>query len=190
MNSHARALSLVFLGAITAGCTADEDRRPPKLPPQAEAPRPPAAQAPSLTSPDQGPPRQDVASPTSGSIHIDDKIVKACGDIPTAHFAFDSSAIGPDASLALDALGRCFVSGPLKGRTLRLVGHADPRGETEYNLGLGQRRAGSVAAFLAGRGLEKARIQTVSKGSLEATGTDEEGFARDRRVDVFLVESP
>ena len=134
-------------------------------------------------------PKLDTKSPTSGSIQIDDKIIKACGDIPTAHFAFDSASIGADAQAALDALARCFVSGPLKGsKGMRLVGHADPRGEVEYNLALGQKRAGGVGEYLTTKGLEKSRIQTLSKGAFEATGTDEEGWAHDRKVDVTLAE--
>jgi peptidoglycan-associated lipoprotein len=134
-------------------------------------------------------PKLDTKSPTSGSIQIDDKILKACGDIPTAHFAFDSASIGPEAQGALDALARCFVSGPLKGsKGMRLVGHADPRGETEYNLALGQKRAGGVGEYLGTKGLEKSRIQTLSKGAFEATGTDEEGWAQDRKVDVTLAD--
>ncbi len=134
-------------------------------------------------------PRLDTKSPTSGSIQIDDKILAVCGDIPRARFAFDSASIGPEAQGALDALARCFVSGPLKGsKGLRLIGHADARGETEYNLALGQKRAGSVAEYLAAKGLEKSRMGTLSKGAFEATGTDEEGWARDRKVDVALAE--
>ncbi|MEP7126426.1 MAG: OmpA family protein [Byssovorax sp.] len=134
-------------------------------------------------------PKLDTKSPTSGSIQIDDKILKACGDIPTAHFAFDSAAIGPEATAALDALARCFVSGPLKdSKGMHLVGHADSRGEVEYNLALGQKRAGSVGEYLITKGLQKSRIQTLSKGAFEATGTDEEGWARDRKVDVTLSE--
>jgi len=178
---HKLSLALALVGALTAGCTSDEARRP-KAPPQA-ANAPPRARPPES----QASARQDTASPTSGSVHIEDKIINACGDIPTAHFAFDSAAIGPDAAISLDALARCFVSGPLKGRSMRLVGHADPRGETEYNVALGQRRAGSVASFLAGKGMERVKIQTLSKGAFEATGIDEEGWARDRKVEVFLA---
>ncbi len=134
-----------------------------------------------------------AAKPAGGedmksAVKIDDKIVKACGDLPTAKFAFDSTEVTPEASNALDALARCFISGPLKGKGMNLVGHADPRGETEYNLALGQRRAGSVAGFLQKKGLEDARMGTSSKGEFEATGTDEDGWARDRRVEILLKE--
>lgn len=130
----------------------------------------------------------DTSSPTASSVHIDDRILKACGDIPKAHFAFDSASIQADAASSLDALARCFSSGPLAGKGMRLVGHADARGETEYNFGLGQKRAGSVAGFLGKKGVQKSRLETTSKGELDASGTDEDGWARDRRVDVFLAE--
>jgi peptidoglycan-associated lipoprotein len=131
--------------------------------------------------------RQDTATPTSGSVQIDPKIVKACGDLPEAHFAFDSARVQSDAANALDALARCFSTGPLRGKSMRLIGHTDPRGEVEYNLGLGQRRAGSVAGYLGGRGLSSSSMATTSRGEQDATGTDEQGWARDRRVDVMLA---
>lgn len=180
------AAALVCLGLaapFAAGCGPDAEPAP-KTAAQARPSAAPAATAPAPASSAKA----DVTSPTSGSIHIDDKITKACGDIPAAHFAFDSTAISGDAMAALDALARCFVSGPLKGRSMRLTGHADPRGETEYNIALGQKRAGSVADYLFTKGLDKMRAQTLSKGAFEATGTDEAGWARDRKVDVQLVE--
>jgi peptidoglycan-associated lipoprotein len=134
------------------------------------------------------PQRRDTTTPTSGSVHIDDKILEACGSIPAAHFSFDSARVQPDAASALDALVKCFTSGPLAGRNMLLTGHTDPRGETEYNMGLGQRRAGSVSAYLAGRGLSRAQVSTTSRGAEDATGTDQQGWAQDRKVDVSLVE--
>ncbi len=109
------------LAALAAGCGSDP--QPPANvasdvapPPVAKTAAPPA-------------PKQDTAKPTSGSIRIDDKILKACGDLPTARFAFDSTAIEGEAAGALDALARCFVSGPLKGKGMKLIGHADPGGD-------------------------------------------------------------
>ena len=171
--------SVALLGAAL-GCSSD-----PKPGPKAAEAAPTASAAVASVAPAA---RKDKDSPTAGSLHIDDKIVKACGDIPTAHFAFDSAAIGAEAAGALDALARCFSTGPLKGRSMRLTGFADQRGELEYNMGLGQKRAGSVADYLGKKGLDKAKLHTTSKGSLEATGADEEGWARDRKVLVTLVE--
>jgi len=172
--------------ALAAGCGSD-----PKPPPRLAAATPTSASDASpralgaLTPP---PLRQDTATPSSGSIHIDDKILRACGNLPAAHFAFDSSSVQPEAAATLDALARCFTTGALAGRSMLLIGHTDARGEVEYNIALGQRRAGSVAGYLAGRGLPRARVGTTSRGEFDATGTDDAGWARDRKVDVTLVE--
>jgi len=130
--------------------------------------------------------RDDVKTPTSGSIEIDDEIIKLCGNIPVAHFAFDSSSITGSAAQALDPLAVCFTTGPAKGRKMVLTGHTDPRGETEYNFALGQRRAGSVSDYLASKGMQKTQLEPTSKGELEANGTDEDGWAKDRKVKISL----
>lgn len=129
-----------------------------------------------------------AASPTYGVVHIEDRIVKACGDIPTMHFGFDSADIDNDAANSLVALARCFTTGALAGRGMKLIGHTDMRGETEYNFGLGQKRAGSVAEFLAKKGMEKDHVSTTSHGEITATGLDDEGWAQDRYVEVLLAD--
>lgn len=172
------AASVGALGLVAAGCGSE--------PPPPAKTAVPAAAAPAKAA--AAPARKDTEKETSGSLHIDDKIMKACGDLPAAHFAFDSADVAGDAAAVLDALARCFVTGPLKGKGMRLVGHADNRGETGYNFGLGQKRAGSVAEFLAKKGMEQGRISATSQGELQATGTDEEGWARDRKVEVVLAE--
>ncbi len=130
----------------------------------------------------------DSGSATAGSIQIDPRILKACGDLKVAQFAFDSASVSGEAVETLSALARCFVSGPLAGSKMTLVGHADPRGGVAYNIALGQQRAGSVATFLSQRGLSEERMGTLSKGAFEAAGTDEDGWAQDRKVEVFLAE--
>jgi peptidoglycan-associated lipoprotein len=167
---------LLLAGAVATGAAGCGDDPPPKVP------------EPVATDTGPKPKRNDTKSPTSGSVQIDDKIIKLCGDLPTARFAFDSADVQPDAAAALDALARCFVSGPGKGKGLRLIGHADSRGETEYNLALGQKRAGSIAEFLAKKGMEQGKLATSSKGEFEASGTDEDGWARDRKVEVILAD--
>jgi peptidoglycan-associated lipoprotein len=172
MHTSTRLAIAVFSAFLAVGCS---DEPEPKVP---EQPLPAAGK----------PQRDDTKNDTSGSVHIDNKIIKLCGDLPTARFAFDSSDVQPEAASALDALARCFVSGPGKGKGLKLIGHADQRGETEYNLALGQRRAGSIAELLAKKGVESGKLATSSKGEFEASGTDEEGWARDRKVEVLLSE--
>ena len=176
-RSRSLALIAAALAALAAGCGSEP------APSLRTAARPTAAQRP-ITAPPADP--RPSTSLSAGSVHIDDRIMRACGDLPTAHFAFDSTTVQPDAATTLDALARCLTTGPLRGKGLMLVGHADPRGETEYNLGLGHRRAGTVADYLAGRGLDRSHLHTTSKGEFEAKGGDEHGWARDRKVEIVL----
>lgn len=134
------------------------------------------------------PGRGDTATPSMGSLHIDERIVQACGNLPQAHFEFDSAAIRDQPAEALRTVARCFTDGPLKGRRIKLVGRADPRGTETYNLALGQDRAASVARFLEGAGVTQANVSTMSRGEMDASGVDEQGWARDRRVDIVLAD--
>lgn len=72
----------------------------------------------------------------------------------------------------------------MKDGSLKLIGHADPRGEMEYNFVLGHSRAAAVAHYLQSRNVTAGRLLVTSRGELDSVGTDEDGWARDRRVDV------
>ncbi len=174
-----------LMAAFALGCGAD----PAALPKTAAAAESkPTSVVVRVATPDKTVAKSNSTSPTYGVVHIEDRIIKACGDIPKMHFAFDSAEVDSDSSGSLVALARCFTTGALAGRGMKLVGHADIRGETEYNFGLGQKRAGSVAEFLAKKGLESGRVYTSSHGEIEATGLDEDGWAQDRYVEVLLAD--
>ncbi len=126
---------------------------------------------------------------TAATVAISEDILQAC-NIPDAdaYFAFDSSLLTAPDHGALGAVATCFTSGPLAGRSINLVGRADPRGAPDYNLTLGQSRADAVTTYLTGRGVSPANASSTSRGAMDATGVDEAGWARDRRVDVLLVK--
>jgi len=71
---------------------------------------------------------------------------------------------------------------------VQLVGHADERGSTLYNLSLGQRRAESVRQYLVNMGISSARLATLSYGEErpEQGGQSESAWATNRRVE-FVV---
>jgi peptidoglycan-associated lipoprotein len=136
--------------------------------------------APAL-APEPGPPTQSV-------IRIAEEIRRACGIADAdAHFAFDSARLETADYPVLQKIVACFTSGPRAGRQLRLVGHADPRGDEEYNLLLGGSRADGVKGFLVERGLAGQQAATSSRGEMDASGVDAQSWAADRRVDVVLV---
>jgi peptidoglycan-associated lipoprotein len=127
-------------------------------------------------------------TPTAANVAVSPDILRACGlAADDAFFAFDSARLTSTDKSPLDAVARCFTQGPLAGRSMRLVGRADPRGTSDYNMTLGLSRADAVAAYLDSHGLPASRTPTTSRGALDATGTDENGWARDRRVDILLA---
>jgi peptidoglycan-associated lipoprotein len=132
------------------------------------------------------PPRQ--AKALTAKVHVSEDIRRACGlNSSEAYFDYDSSRVRSEERELLWKLAVCFTSGPLKGRMMALVGHADPRGDGEYNLLLGERRATSVALGLEAERMSRAQMQTTSRGEMDATGSDEQSWAHDRRVDVLLA---
>lgn len=124
--------------------------------------------------------------PSPSAVRVDLEIAKLC-KLPDAFFPFDSSKITGPAADTLQALADCVTDGALQGRSLNVVGHADPRGTDTYNLSLGHRRAGSVADFLVDAGMARANLETTSMGELKADGEGPLGWAMDRRVDIHLM---
>jgi len=121
------------------------------------------------------------------SVVVSEDIQKACGlPEPKAYFAYKSSKLRSHDQSFLKSLARCFTAGPLQKRQIQLVGHADPRGSEAYNYVLGQRRAESVKVAMLGLGMQTGQISTSSRGKQEAVGSNEVGWAKDRRVEARL----
>jgi peptidoglycan-associated lipoprotein len=174
-----KAVSVLLLSSAALACGSK--------PPEPEAP-------PQPTEPAPAPPPEPVDSkrtddPQKSTVRISDRIKEACGiSERDAHFGYNSSQVNPAYRETLKKLATCFATGPLKGSTMHLVGHADPRGEPEYNMQLGEKRAGNVAKSIIAEGLPQAQVTTTSRGELDAHGTDEASWADDRTVDINVAE--
>lgn len=126
-------------------------------------------------------------SPSASAVNIDPEIIKLCAlTADETYFAYDSAQPRPEDAQILEKVAVCFATGPLKGRTLKLVGHSDPRGGDDYNMTLGLQRADAIARFVKSKGLPEKQVSTSSRGKIDATGTDELSWAKDRRVDMLL----
>jgi peptidoglycan-associated lipoprotein len=101
-------------------------------------------------------------------------------DLETVYFGFDKSSLTSEAGAALAKNASCLKK---TERSINLVGHADPRGTTEYNMALSDRRAQAVKEYLQRTGVAATRLSPVPRGALDATGSNESGWAKDRRVD-------
>ena len=99
--------------------------------------------------------------------------------LQTVYFDFDQSAIQPAARDLLDQDQQCIEKA--KGKNVFVVGHTDSTGTEEYNIALSERRAQSVADYLARLGTDPARLQVIPKGETEPTGL---GDDKDRRVEL------
>ena len=101
-------------------------------------------------------------------------------DLESIYFAFDKSNLDSTATSAAAQNATCLKKTDMG---VTLVGRADPRGTTEYNMALSDRRGQSVRDYLKRTGIASSRLNVVPRGSLDANGTSETGWAKDRRVD-------
>lgn len=102
------------------------------------------------------------------------------------YFDFDQSFIRPADRSVLQEVAQYLQSNPRA--KLLVEGHCDWRGTTEYNMALGDRRATSVTAYLQQLGISPDRLETVSKGDLEATTEGSvEQMRMDRRAELVII---
>jgi outer membrane protein OmpA-like peptidoglycan-associated protein len=112
------------------------------------------------------------------------EIQTACAGVDPK-FGYDSQSVESSDNKSLHVLSECMKSGPLAGKTIRLVGHADVRGGDPYNDRLGQRRAEAVKMYLMKTGIPSERLLTGTVGKLGASPPPVDW---DRRVDFELVD--
>lgn len=102
-------------------------------------------------------------------------------------FDYDVSELRADAETALRAKVAILRASPQV--QLRIEGHADERGSTEYNIALGNRRAEAIRQFLTGFGLAENRFEIVSfgEGRPLQQGSTEAAWARNRRGQFVIT---
>ncbi|OLC97036.1 MAG: peptidoglycan-associated lipoprotein Pal [Acidobacteria bacterium] len=83
-------------------------------------------------------------------------------EVRDAYFDYDKADIRPDAREALSKTADFLKGHPQFKVTIE--GHCDERGSTEYNLGLGDRRASATKQYLVSLGVPADRLTTVSFG--------------------------
>ena len=105
-----------------------------------------------------------------------------------ATFAFDSAQLTTADKDKLNAVAERLQSNPDEKITVQ--GYTDNIGTPAYNLKLSQRRADSVAAYLADKGIACDRITTKGYGIEDpvATNQTKEGRALNRRAEIVFHE--
>ncbi len=104
--------------------------------------------------------------------------------LETVFFDFDQWSIREDQKEVMARNSQWLKSNP--GVKVRLEGHCDERGTSEYNLALGQKRAEAVKSFLEGLGISSQQLTTVSYGEERPLDPEhnEAAWAKNRRVDI------
>jgi outer membrane protein OmpA-like peptidoglycan-associated protein len=124
-----------------------------------------------------GQPAPSLPAPAGGPVTF------GLGDV-----LFDTakSELRPEADATLNSVVAQLAKHP--DRHIRVEGHTDNRGGSDYNLGLSQRRAEAVRAYLVAHGIADSRISVrgVGEAGPVASNASAEGRQRNRRVDVTL----
>jgi peptidoglycan-associated lipoprotein len=102
-------------------------------------------------------------------------------EVRDAYFDFNKADIRADAREALTKTADFLRNYPQFRVTIE--GHCDERGSTEYNLALGDRRAGAVKQYLVSLGISADRLTTVSFGKEKpfCTQSNESCWQQNRR---------
>ena len=100
------------------------------------------------------PPTPPPAGPTDDELFL--------REVRDAYFDYDKADIRADARTALSKTADFLKNNPRFKVTIE--GHCDERGSTEYNLGLGDRRANAVKQYIVSLGVPADRVSVVSFG--------------------------
>jgi peptidoglycan-associated lipoprotein len=104
------------------------------------------------------------------------------------YFDFDESILKPEARVILDRKA-AWLRSNLK-YSVRIEGHCDERGTSEYNVALGEKRAVAAAEYLRQLGISADRVSTISYGEERPadSGHFEEAWAKNRRDEFRLMK--
>ena len=100
-------------------------------------------------------PQQQTAIPGSEKdfiVNVGDRI----------YFLVDQSTLTPEAQEVLRRQAAWLAQYP--NVTIQIEGHADERGTREYNLALSAQRASATREYMAGLGVNPARLSTIAYG--------------------------
>ncbi len=103
----------------------------------------------------------------------------------SVYYLKDVDAVQEQDKRTVQAYAKYLAEHP--NRSVRLEGHADERGSSEYNLALGQRRAEGVKKMLLVGGVKDGQIESVSYGEEKpmSTAHDETAWSQNRRTDLI-----
>ncbi|MDX1949739.1 MAG: peptidoglycan-associated lipoprotein Pal [Rickettsiales bacterium] len=121
----------------------------------------------------------DASAQQGLNVASQEELIAVAGD--RVFFATDSSSLSSDAQATLSRQANWLTQN--QNVNVTIEGHCDERGTREYNIALGERRANAVKDFLVNRGVNPARVNTISYGKEfpEFLGSTEASWSKNRR---------
>ena len=129
--------------------------------------------------------RDQCPDTPKGAVVYTEGCSRLLAKLSDVHFAFDSATLKSEAKSILDSVVSTINSSP--SDTISIEGHTDSTGSDAYNSQLSQRRAMSVADYLASQGVSSSRLQPVGKGESYPVASNDtsEGRSQNRRVEII-----
>ena len=195
--NHVPKRTLIAVAAValfTAGCAKKKVAAAPPPPPA-----PAAATAPAASSRPAPPPAAVASSrlvaPAQASPYPDAKtrarIDQLLAKIEDAYFDYDKASLRPDAMKALqaDSTELRDILKDYPDYKLTIEGHCDERGSAEYNVALGDRRAGAAKDYLVQVGIPSTQLDVISYGKEKPVcqDHDEACWQRNRRIHIVAM---
>ena len=115
----------------------------------------------------------------------DQLVLNMPGDVT---FDYNSALVKSQFRSALDSVASTLAEYP--STYIDVYGHTDSTGSDSYNQGLSERRAASVADYLGGRGIQRARMATQGYGETQLKCSPERSEADyqcNRRVEIRIA---
>ena len=188
---HRTAVCLTLCLALLSGAAACRKKAPevtPTAPPPPTVPTAPATPPPAPPPPTPPPPVTPPPPLTEEQIYAQKTLDQLNAERPLADVFFDLD----ESTLRDEARGPLQKNADWMKRwsatRILVEGHCDERGSSEYNLGLGERRAAAVKDYLVSLGIPADRIGVVSKGKESPFCTESnEGCWQQNRRGHFLI---
>jgi len=129
------------------------------------------------------------ADPAAGRIVPADNLINPAQQTAPAgivYFGFDSYVLTAESGNTLQAHFNRLAGRP----AIQIDGHCDEQGSSEYNLALGEKRAGAARNYLVTLGYPAGKISVISYGKERpaAAGHDEAAWAKNRRDELRIVK--
>lgn len=130
---------------------------------------------------------QDTGGKGDHEFKVDQDTGKVTFKAEIVYFGFDDASLTEQGIERLSALASYMKKNPHVD--IKVSGHCDERGSTEYNLALGHRRSDAVRKFLLDAGIKQQRVAAVSFGEENPAvdGSGENAWSKNRRAEFAFL---